>query len=431
MIGSADKKFSSGVVLTLAARILMAFNSVAAGAVIARLLGAGELGIYLILSSTAQMLVQSASFSLHIGNTFYTARERDRIGAATTNSLLFAFAVGVPLIAIVIALSDRLLPGINSDLVIVVLLSVPFQVVTGFLINLFLVQGEVRRFNLIDLVNQSFIFINAILVLIVLGWGLRPLVSANTIAAVLVSAAAATWFYLITSKKQANLNWKPDLALLQYVVKYSAKGFVLWIATFVVYRIDLVVLNYFRGSTESAPYAVAAQCSMFLLLLPHAVSHLLQARVASADDDKGAFTAKTARNTSIALFAACLVSVPGVFLVVVIYGDAFSSLPLLLWILLPGVYFVGMQSVIAQYFVGTGLPISLPIVWVGVLALNIVGNIISIPSYGAVGAAAVSTICYLIAFIAVAAMFVKRTDRTFSELIVPNFAELMEAIAKR
>lgn len=409
----------------------MALNSVAAGAVIARLLGAGELGVYLILSSTAQMLVQTASFSLHIGNTYHTARQRERIGSAMTNSILFAFAVGVPLIAVVIAFTDQLLPGISKDLVIIVLLSVPFQVVTGFVINLLLVQGEVRRFNLVDLVNQSFIFINAIVVLLVLGWGLRPLVSANTIAAIVVAISGVIWFYLLTQRSFRDVRWYFDLALLRDVVRYSAKGFVLWIATFVVYRVDLIVLNYFRGAEESAPYAVAAQCSMFLLLLPHAVSHLLQARVAATDDDRGSFTAKTARNTSIALFAACLVSIPGVFLVVAIYGDGFSTLPMLLWVLLPGIYFVGMQSVVAQYFVGTGLPLGLPMLWVAILALNVVGNVIFIPSFGAVAAAAVSTVCYLTAFVAVAWIFLSRTDRSIFELLIPNLDEIKEAIANR
>jgi O-antigen/teichoic acid export membrane protein len=417
--------------MTLAARILMAAGSVAAGALIARILGAESLGIYLVLSSASQILVQFASFSLHIGNTFYTAREPHKMIPAAVNSAIFGVAAGTLSAATVILLSAKLLPGVPNDLVMIVLLSVPFQIITGYVINLFLAHGEVRRFNLIDLVNQSFIFINAAFVLLVVGGGLALLVSLNTAAAALVAIGSAAAFVWFARDRFPEAAWRGDASLFAKTIAYSGKGFVLWFSTYLVYRIDLIIMNAYRGSAESAVYAVATQCTMFLLLLPHAVSHLLQAKVSASEDDGGEFTAKVGRNTSLLLAGACVVSIPGIYIVQAIYGSEFGDLPVQFWILLPGIFFVGMQSVIAQYFVGTGLPKVIPMIWVATLALNIVGNVIFIPIYGGRGAAAVSTACYFMIFVFVLGLFLKRTGIPLADVLIPNMAELKGVVDRK
>lgn len=413
-----SQRFSFGVALTLGARILMAGNSVLSGIIIARLLGAESLGVFVVLSVTVSTVIQVGTFGLHIANTYFTARERENLVPAALNGTVFAIISGLICALVVWLFAPSFLPGVPRELAAIGLLSVPFQLVTIIITNLFLAQGEVKRFNYLDFLNQSFVLINAVIALVILNSGLWTLVPLNTAANAAVAILTGVLFYRFLRSRTEKINWRFDSGLLRRTLRFGIKGHILWVATFLVYRLDLLFVNYFRGSAEASVYAVATQCTLFLLLLPHAVSHILQNRVAATQDEGGEFTCRAARFTSVLLLAACILTVPGAMLLAKIYGRAFADLPFLIWLLLPGVFFVGVQAVLAQYFVGTGLPWKLPTFWVAIVVLNITLNLFAIPVYGSRGAAVVSTACYLIVFFIVFAFFKLRTGHSLREVFV-------------
>jgi O-antigen/teichoic acid export membrane protein len=85
-------------------------------------------------------------------------------------------------------------------------------------------------------------------------------------------------------------------------------------------------------------------------------------------------------------------------IVAVLFGKAFlPSISAFLW-LLPGVFFLGVQTVIVQFLNSIGFPITVVGVWVITALLNIGLNILVIPVYGIVGASMVSSLSYLVAF---------------------------------
>ena len=418
-----SQRFSFSVGLTFAARVLMAANSVLAGILVARLLGAESLGALLVLNVTVAAVIQFSGFSLFAANTYFTAEDHGLLVPAAVNGVFFAILSGIVCSLILWLCSPYFLPGVPSGLVIIGLLGVPFQLITIILTNLFLARGEVKKFNFLDLLNQSFVLINAIAVLLFWGGGLWMLVSFNAATSAVVMLLTVILFIRYIHKQSPETTWSGDLGLLRRMVKYAFKGHILWISMILVYRLDLLVVNYFRGAAEASVYAVATQCTLFLLLLPNAVSHILQMRVATTQDEGGTFTSLVARHTSLILGAACLVSVPGSLLLTKVYGPAFADLSVQIWLLLPGVFFVGVQVVLAQYFVGTGLPILLPISWVATLMLNASLNIAIVPVYGARGAAVVSTICYTLVFVIVFAFFKWRTGHGLREVLLPRSDE--------
>ena len=404
----------------------MTANSVVAGVLVARLLGADSLGAFLVLTTAIQILIQISGFGLHIANTYFTARDIKKLPAAATNSLLFAVLSGGICAGLLLALSKYAMPGVGIELAAVGLAAVPFQLITGYFLNLFLAHGEIGRFNFIDLANQSFVLLNALLALVLIGGGLWLLVSLNTFAAIAMAAVSIAMLYRFARVKVPTKRWRPDMSLLSEMLGYSAKGFLLWMSVFLLYRLDLLIVNYFRGAAEAAVYAVATQCTLFLLLLPHAIAQLLQAKVSATLDEGGEFTSRVSRVTVLLMLAACVASVPGAFLVAYIYGPGFETLPALLWILLPGVLFVGVQQIVAQYFLGTGLPFRVAFVWLVALVVSIVANIVIIPRYGAIGAAVVSTICYAAVSVVMFRFFSVATGQRIAELIVPDLADLRQ-----
>ncbi len=402
----------------------MAANSVIASVLVARLLGAESLGIYLVLSATVQLLIHVSGFALYFANTYFVARSPEKLIPIAVNSAFFAILSGGVCVSIVLVFVRGLLPGIPLELAFIGLVSVPFQVMTMYALNLFLAKGEMTRYILVDLVNQSSAMIGAVVVLLVVGGGIRLLIPVNTGAAILMTIVAAAMFYRSASAQFPGVRWRIDAGLIAPMMRYSLKGFVLWASTLLVYRLDLLVVNYFRGAAEAGVYAVATQCTLFLLMLPHVISHLLQARVAATQDEGGDFSCRVARNTSLLLFTACLLSVPGALLVSAVYGPGFSDLPVQLWILLPGVYLMGVQLVISQYFMGTGIPVFLPIAWLTTLTMNIALNLVLVPVYGARGAAVVSAICYAGISFVVFTLFKIKMHHSLRSMLVPSAAEI-------
>ena len=407
----------------------MAVNSVLAGILVARLLGAESLGTLVVLNVTVSGITQFSLFSLNTANTYFTAGDRELLIPAAVNGTFFALLSGSVCGLAVWLFSPFFLPGVPPGLIVVGLLGVPFQLITIILTNLFLAQGEVKKFNFLDLLNQSFVLINAVAVLFFFSGGLWMLVSFNAAASAAVMLLTAILFIRYMARRSPEGKWRGDFGLLLRMMRYAFKGHVLWISTFLVSRLDLLVVNYFRGPAEASVYAVATQCTLFLLLLPYAISHILQMRVAATQDEGGKFTCRVARHTSLILGAACLVSVPGSLLLTTVYGPAVGDLPLQLWLLLPGVFFIGIQVVLAQYFVGTGLPILLPISWVITLMLNAGLNLVVVPRYGGRGAAVVSTVCYTLIFIVVFIFFKRRTGHGLRDVLLPRAEDFRQVLA--
>src|ERR1043165_9737052 len=87
-------RFSSQVAWTFATRLLMIFNSLAAGIIVAHWLGAGGVGQLAVMNVTVATIVQLGSFGLPSSNTYVIAQDQARFRAAAVNSLLFALGAG-------------------------------------------------------------------------------------------------------------------------------------------------------------------------------------------------------------------------------------------------------------------------------------------------------------------------------------------------
>jgi hypothetical protein len=62
-------------------------------------------------------------------------------------------------------------------LILIASVSIPFQLVTFLGLNVLLGIDRIGQFNLVDAFSQSFVLINAVAALIILGAGLPALVS--------------------------------------------------------------------------------------------------------------------------------------------------------------------------------------------------------------------------------------------------------------
>jgi O-antigen/teichoic acid export membrane protein len=415
-----ESSFSRKVAWTVATRLLMIFNSVVAGVIVARWLGAQGVGQLAVINVAVTTIVQLGSFGLPSSNTYFIAKDRAYFSTATTNSFLFA-AVAGSVLAAVLSVTASLLPGwfsfVPPQLIRIAAISIPFQLVTLIGLNILLAVGKIREFNLLDLVAQSFVLVNAVVVLIVLGLRLDALVKWNTATSVLVSVVVAV-LLVVTGRRAMSSRWRTDLALLRRMITYGLKFHISVLAGAIIFRADLLVVNYFRGTAEAGVYSVATQFSLLLMLLPGVIATLLFPRVTAEQDARGETTSLVTRYTALIMLVCCLATVPVSFILPWVYGAAFSDATVLLLILLPGVYLVGLESVLVQHFNALGLPRRIPVYWLVTLLINLVLVFGLVPRLGARGAAIASTLSYALIFCLVAWHFRASTERSFAEVFV-------------
>jgi O-antigen/teichoic acid export membrane protein len=431
---TSRRRFSVHVAWTLLARVLMTINSVAAGIIVARWLGREGYGQLAVINVAITTVIQLGGAGLPSANTYFISQERKSLAPAAANSFIFALVAGSLLAAGLTALAawrPAWFGFISPRLLAIAALSIPFQLITLIGLNTFLAIGQVKRFNLLDVAGQLFVVLNAVLALIILQRGLWTLVSLNTAASLLVSALVV-WLirrFILTQQQEAR-SLRPDAGLFKRMVRYGVKSHVAALAAMLIFRADLLVVNLYRGVGEAGVYAVATQVAMMLLLLPGVIATLLFPHVASKQDERGELTCLVARHTTLVMLLICLAAVPASFLLPALYGADFAGAPLLLFILLPGVYLVGLESVLVQHFNAVGLPRMIPLFWTATLIINVALTFALVPVFGARGAATASTLSYALIFALVLFYFRAQTRQPLSSILLPRWAELRELLTR-
>lgn len=428
------RRFSVHVAWTLIARVLMTINSVAAGVIVARWLGREGYGQLAVINVAIATIIQLGGAGLPSANTYFIAQDRKSFAPAAINSLIFALVIGSLLASGLVGLAmwqPRWFGFISPRLIGIAAISIPFQLITLIGLNTFLAVGQVKRFNLLDVAGQLFVVLNALLALIILNRGLWTLVSLNTAASLLVCALVIwlIWRFILEQREAQAL--KPDGGLFKRMVRYGIKSHIAALAAMLIFRADLLVVNLFHGVGEAGVYAVASQVAMMLLLLPGVIATLLFPHVASKQDERGELTCLVTRHTTLVMLLICLAAVPASYLLPLLYGAGFAETPMLLFILLPGVFLVGIESVLVQHFNAAGLPRAIPLFWTMTLVINIALTFALVPTFGARGAATASTLSYALIFVLVLLYFRAQTRQPLSFILMPRREELRELLMGR
>ena len=104
-----------------------------------------------------------------------------------------------------------------------------------------------------------------------------------------------------------------------------------------------------------------------------------------------------------------------------VYGEAFRPAVLPLVLLLPGIVALAVSRVISSYFSGQlGRPIITSLVSLATMAAGLVSYVTLIPPFGAAGAAAGSTLAYLVPMAIYFVLFPRATGLRAAEMILLN-----------
>ena len=426
--------FVSSVALTFGTRLLMLAGVFGSGVIVARWLSADGFGTYAVLNVMVALAVQIGSAGLPSANTFFLSRDRTTLGPIFANALIFALVVGIIIAVGVLGinwLKPSLFGAVSTRLLAAAAISIPFQLLILLGLNILLAIDRIRQLNLFDALLPAWVLANAVVVLIVLRERLFTLVSANTGAAIVLGLLLTLYIGREISKFNQSRKARVDLQLLNSMLRYGVKFYISIMAGAIIFRADVLIVNRFRGPAEAGVYAVASQFSFLLLMLPGVIATLLFPRVAASQDERGEFAVQVTRHTTLVMLLMCLAAAALSFVLPLIYGARFNDATIQLLILLPGIFFMGLESVLVQHFTGTGLPAIIPVFWIITLAFNIGLNLLMVPVFGARGAAVASTLSYALIFFFVAIYFSLKTGRGPAETFVLRTYELRNLFTPR
>ncbi len=390
----AGSDFVRKVAETYATQIVLIGVGLATTIGVARSLGPEGRGLYAVAMAMGMTGVQLGSLGLHASNTYYVAQNRSLLPTLVGNSLAIAFGFGGAIAAtlyLVFRFAPRLAP-VHGPLLVLGLVWIPLGL--AYLLAKSLLTGvqEIRSYNKVELLNR--ILSLSLLGLLILSRRATPdLVIA---AALLGTSVSLGWTYSLL-KRCAHFRPRLSFQLMRAHFALGIKAYLLALFSFLLLRIDMLMVKYFLGPEQAGYYSIASTMGDYLLMLPSIIGFILFPRLSAVADrgEKLRQAEKATLGTAVVLIPLLgLAAVMAKPIVYILFGKEFlPAISPFLW-LIPGILAMGMETAIVQYLNSLGYPSLLVWIWLGSTLLNIGLNFWAIPRFGISGASLVSSVSY-------------------------------------
>jgi len=325
-----------------------------------------------------------------------------------------ALAIGAVLgcggMAVIIAWGS-FTPGVGSAIAIIaacaLVPTVVWQCISGVLLGL----GRIRLWNVIQTLPPMLTLAGMLVLVVGLHRGVRGAVVAWMLAhgltALFALVTTRTVWHPLPLRRLLELFDRPlaKLALTMGVVQ---------VINLISYRIELFVLDRYRGVARVGVYSIAVQTGEMVWLVAGAIATAVTA--SCSHDDEDAAASLVARSALKAFAYTALIAVglgaAAPSLIPALLGHAFAAAALPLRLLLPGLVAYAPVTILIVYIsVRRGKPnLSVAVSVVG-MVVTLAAALVLIPRHGAAGAALASTIGY-VAGAVVAWVFLLRLAQT-------------------
>lgn len=393
---------------------------------LARILGPSGRGVYAVATLTPTTLANIGQFGLPNAFSFFAGRGRSgrrmlALGLALT-VVLSVILLAIALLALPL-LADTVLRAAPFDLLLFAIVTIPFQLASAFAGATLIGRQTMRNYNLI-LIGQSVLMVVLIVALVgVAGLGVRGAVIATVVVTGLT--ALATVLELRRSVRSDPEDAARPSVRVAELGTFGAKIYPASVAGFFGYRADVFLLSALLGDPRAIGlYTLAVSLAELTFFVPDAVSTVFFPRVAGMERERAdEKVVSVTRLTVLITLIATLALVPAAFVAVhVVLPDFRESLPAFL-VLLPGIVCLTVAKVLASYVGGLGIPLRVAVASGTAVAVNLVANLILIPTLGIIGAAAASLVSYTMNAAMLLAIASRLSRRRPHEFVVPTGAE--------
>jgi O-antigen/teichoic acid export membrane protein len=304
---------------------------------------------------------------------------------------------------------------------ILALASVPVGLAYLFTQGLLLGVNEVRAYNQIEC-GSKLLVLALICIPALVHLGTVELFFGLT----LLSALVGFFWALLRLRRVSTEPLELSLAVFRQSISTGINAYLILFFGFLVLRIDLLMVKHMLGVTEAGYYSISQILAENTMMFPVVLGSLLFPKLSAL---KGREEKLQLANKAVLATAALMlpVVVIGALAAEPIISIAFgrSFLPAVapfVW-LMPGTYFLGIETVMVQLLNSEGFPSVIVVAWIADTIINVGLNLWAIPRYGITGASIVSSACYFVMFLIVLAVVWKRNHtRQPAAACAPNLS---------
>ncbi len=422
-VASLAASIDSQVILTVAVRLLIVAGGFVSSVLTARWLSPSGRGEYFVVVTLAQTLAQFGNFGLQSSNTYFVARNRSLVGPLLANSFWIALAAGgLGSVLVILGLKGFSGAAADSRIWFVAVLA-PATLFYMLGTNLLVGLKRIATFNTFQLCSNYGVLL-CLIAAAALGAGPGGFLAASALGWTAVSVGL---LFAIRQDTTEPLTFNGDV--FRQGFRYALNAYVASLCGFLVVRSNVFLLVALRGSEQVGYYSVASQIADIMGILPQSMALVLFPTLIMAKGDRFAATLRSMAIVGLLLAAGCgMVALLAEPFVRTVFGAKFlETVPLLRW-MLPGVFFLGLTSVLSQYLAASGFPLSLVAVWIGGSVAAAGLGWLLIPGSAGVGAAMALSLSHTLIFFAVLTLSVFHARRTAAaadfSILVPEGAAL-------
>ncbi|CAK9889083.1 MULTISPECIES: oligosaccharide flippase family protein [Pseudomonas] len=423
------------LLLSMGTRLAMIALRLMRNVLLARILGPSERGLFALLSTLPDLISAATSGGLNTAVGYQAAKQRN-MGLLLSQVLIYGCLVAGALTLICVALAREFGTELEVTtqlglLAWLLLLAVPLTVLKSGLLTLHNATGGVGAFNALRLteslvplllfVGMFWMWQNAALEAALISWLLG------------LSLVVVLGLYWLGRQHSIRLCW--DRSGQRELLSFSAKSHPDLLFQQVILRSDYLFISAMLGSAALGHYAMASAAAELLLIVPEAVTTPLMKRLLQQDAGMDKLTPLALRLTATVMLCACLsMALIGEWLIVTLFGAEYQPAYPALLALLPGLFGLCYASILRLDLLGKNRPGTVSLMMGVGAALNLVLNVLLIPTYGIVGAAMASSIAYLAVTLAMLLLYCKLSAVPFWQtlLVLPSdLAPLRQMLQRR
>jgi len=409
--------------MTLGRQLLAAFAHLLLVAMVARELGPEGNGHYAMAILVPTLLASLLNLGVGPATVYYVSRGDFNIRQAMTGNMRLGLVVAIVgtgcMLPLLWGWGAEIFPSVPKNLLYLGLVGFPVTLLLAYLNTVMQGLEDFRAFNLTVLLPPYINLAGVFFALYILSYG----VAGAVVAHILGQAIGLLVVIYMLNKKRKNEpildESKAGFGYTGRVLTYGWKAHLSNVTAFINYRADIFLVNFFLTPVATGVYVIAVQISEKLWMLSQAASTVLLPRLSAMHETPRARLALTNKGfivvSAITLVASICVAISLSWLINPIFGEEYEEVVPLLWWLLPGIIAGAGSRIFANCIAAAGKPEWNMYSSFGMVAINVVGNIILVPEYGIVGAAWATSLAYCFNT-AVKAWQVRRLNSVSTEL---------------
>ena len=411
---------------TIGTRLGLAILIFATDVALARLLGPSAKGRFALVLLSSQLAALIVGWGMDQALAVVSGRDRATARSGFANALVWTAVVGGASVVFSVWLFGApidgpatgplasLIPNLSGTQFLFAALAIPGELFFGLGLFALLGRKRVIPYSLIRVIRRGVLLLMIVATAAVARLSLDVALALNLVA-LAITAGAIMW----VAKGDGIVGPRPSMTLLAEELRFGTRALPGSLAERLQFRADSFLINIILGVRETGIYSVTSGLAETLWYVPNALGTVMFSRAVDPKADAGRIAAVLTRTTlAVALATAIPAFVFGPRLVRFIYGSQFTDAGVALRLILPGIVAYSVVAVLSRYITGRGRPGVGTLILVGGLVVNIVANLVLIPLHGIRGAAAASSISYIVTALVTLVVFHRLSGRGWAETLV-------------